>query len=104
MKLAYINPNATESMTVGIVETARRAMPGTDIFGLTNTDGPPAIEGAADGEAAIPGVLSRRNAARAAGVDALVIACFDDTGLEDARAHSDFPILGIGQYRSPWPR
>lgn len=97
MKIAYINPNATESMTDGIVTAARLALPQTEIFGLTNSDGPAAIEGPEDGNAAIPGVLARLDAARGQGADAVVIACFDDTGLSEARAVSDIPVLGIGQ-------
>ena len=52
MKIVYINPNATRAMTDGIVATARAALPGAEITGMTNADGPAAIEGAADGDAA----------------------------------------------------
>ena len=97
MKIAYINPNATAGMTAGIVETAARALPEAEIVGLTNLDGPRAIEGAADGAAAVPGVLARLKEARAQGADAIVIACFDDTGLAEAQAQADCPVLGIGQ-------
>lgn len=94
MRLVYINPNATASMTEGIVAAARAACPDAEIVGLTNIDGPPAIEGAADGERAVPGVLALVKAAQA---DAIVIACFDDTGLADAQAAAHCPVLGIGQ-------
>jgi len=97
MKLAWINPNSTESMTAGIVASARAAVPGAEVFGLTNAAGPAAIEGAEDGEAAVPGLLSLLPEARARGADAIVIACFDDTGLEAARAVAGCPVLGIGQ-------
>ncbi|KPP91423.1 MAG: Hydantoin racemase [Rhodobacteraceae bacterium HLUCCA08] len=97
MRIAYINPNATRTMTRAVVDTARRVLPGVDILGFTNSDGPPVIEGAADGAAAVPGVLARLETARAQGADAIVIACFDDTGLAEAQAHADCPVLGIGQ-------
>ena len=97
MKIAYINPNATTSMTEAIVATARKIVPVAEIFGLTNTDGPPAIQGKADGDAAVPGLLSLLPVAEAKGADAIVIACFDDTGLADARAQAGCPVLGIGQ-------
>ncbi|AJE47100.1 aspartate/glutamate racemase family protein [Celeribacter indicus] len=97
MKLTYINPNSTARMTRGIVSAARQALPEAEITGLTNTAGPPAIEGPADGAAALPGVLSLLETARAGGADAVVIACFDDTGLAEARAQADCPVLGIGQ-------
>lgn len=97
MKIVYINPNATENMTDGIVATARQAMPEADIIGLTNTQGPAAIQGKADGDAAIPGLLSLLPLAREKGADVIVIACFDDTGLAEARAQAGCPVLGIGQ-------
>ncbi|WP_420326003.1 aspartate/glutamate racemase family protein [Mameliella sp.] len=97
MKIAYINPNATEAMTDGIVEAARLALPGAEIFGMTNSDGPAAIEGPEDGAAAVPGLLARLGPARDQGADAIVIACFDDTGLAEAQAQAGCPVLGIGQ-------
>ncbi len=97
MNLAYINPNATASMTDAIVATARKTLPDARIIGFTNTAGPAAIQGKADGDAAIPGLLDLLPVARARGADAIVIACFDDTGLAEARAQADCPVLGIGQ-------
>ncbi|SIT04984.1 allantoin racemase [Roseivivax lentus] len=97
MKLVYINPNSTVSMTEGIVASARAALPGAEIAGLTNARGPAAIQGKADGEASVPGLLKLLPVARAQGADAIVIACFDDTGLAEARAQAGCPVLGIGQ-------
>ncbi|SEK22156.1 aspartate/glutamate racemase family protein [Pacificibacter marinus] len=97
MHVVYINPNATEAMTQSVVDVAQRAVPFATISGLTNLTGPPAIEGAADGEAAIPGVLELVDKAQSMGADAIVIACFDDTGLDRARAAARCPVLGIGQ-------
>jgi len=97
MKIAYINPNATGSMTRAIVTTAQKALPEAEVLGLTNSGGPAAIEGPADGRAAVPGVLQCVARARAMGADAIVIACFDDTGLAEARAAAECPVLGIGQ-------
>ena len=97
MRIVYINPNATRSMTDGIVKVARAALPDARITGLTNVDGPPSIEGAGDGEAALPGVLALLDQAESAGAAAIVIACFDDTGLEEARRAAACPVLGIGQ-------
>ncbi|EIE52722.1 HyuE hydantoin racemase [Salipiger aestuarii] len=94
MRLLYVNPNATVSMTGAIVAAARAALPGARISGETNATGPMAIQGAQDGAAAIPGVLDLLSRADA---DAAVIACFDDTGLEEAQARVPFPVLGIGQ-------
>jgi len=97
MRLVYINPNSTESMTDSIVEVARAALPGADILGWTNFEGPPAIQGAKDGEEAVAGLRRLLPEARAAGADAIVIACFDDTGLAEIRPEAHCPVLGIGQ-------
>lgn len=97
MRLTFINPNATAAMTDNIVASARAALPEAEITGLTNHDGPPAIQGAADGAAALPGLLDRVREAVALGTQAIVIACFDDTGLAEAQAAAGCPVLGIGQ-------
>lgn len=97
MRLLYLNPNATTAMTTSIVAAARGALPDAQITGWTNADGPPAIQGAADGAAALPGLMAMLPEARAQGADVIVIACFDDTGLEAVRAAAHCPVIGIGQ-------
>jgi allantoin racemase len=97
MKLLYINPNATEAMTHSIVKVAQAAAPSALVVGWTNFDGPPAIQGPEDGAAAVPGILAMLPAAQDLGADAIVIACFDDTGLAQVRAAAHCPVLGIGQ-------
>lgn len=97
MRLLYINPNSTEAMTDSIGEVARAAAQGHEVLAWTNHDGPPAIQGEADGIAAVTGLLALLPKARAEGVDALIIACFDDTGLDEVRAAAHCPVLGIGQ-------
>lgn len=96
--VAFLNPNSTESMTREMVEVARRAARGVAaVTGLTNIGGPPAIQGVEDAEASLPGLT--RIAARAAreGAGALVVACFDDTGLADLRASAGRPVIGLGE-------
>jgi allantoin racemase len=96
MRLLFINPNSTESMTETIASAARHAAPpGVEIIARTNRVGPPAIQGEVDGAAALPGLLAEIAAADEP--DAIVIACFDDTGLSEARALAPCPVLGIGQ-------
>lgn len=97
MRICFINPNSTETMTAKIGEAARRAAsPGTEILALTSTTGPASIQGPEDGKAAIPGLLSLV-LEHSAGVDAIVIACFDDTGLDAARRITEKPVHGIGE-------
>lgn len=97
MRIAYINPNATAAMTANIVAVARAALPAAQITGLTNTAGPASIQGEADGMAAIPGLLRLIPTVCAAGAEAIVIACFDDTGLAEATKLAPCPVIGIGQ-------
>src|SRR5690606_10150920 len=96
MRIVCVNPNSTDSMTALVAETARMAAgPDVEIVALTNRSGPPAIQGIADGVAAIPGMLDlirQRDDA-----DAFVIACFDDTGLDAARCVARTPVIGIGE-------
>lgn len=95
MRLLYLNPNATEAMTDSMVSVARAT--GAEVLGWTNHLGPPAIQGPEDGEAAIEGLLALLPDAKAAAVDAIVIGCFDDTGLDRIRAAAHCPVIGIGQ-------
>ena len=97
MRFAFLNPNATEAMTRSIVASARAELPGADLAGYTNADGPAAIQGEADGEAALPGLRALAALAEGEGADAIAIACFDDTGLEELRSARAIPVIGIGQ-------
>ena len=98
MKIAVINPNSTTSMTDKIAAAARAAAgPGIEIDARTCAGSPPAIQGPEDGEAAKPHLLAEMQDAIAKGAEAVVIACFDDPGLEEARELAGVPVVGIGQ-------
>ncbi|MEM7527093.1 MAG: aspartate/glutamate racemase family protein [Pseudomonadota bacterium] len=98
MRVLVFNPNSTVSMTDGIVAAARgAAAEDMEIVGETNHDAPPAIQGEEDGRAALPGVVTAAEGAAAAGFDAVVLACFDDIGLEEARAATPLPVVGVGE-------
>jgi allantoin racemase len=98
MRILVVNPNTTASMTAKIAAAARAvASPGTEIVAVNPRTGPASIEGYVDGALAVPGLLDEIRAGEAAGVDAHVIACFDDTGLDAARALATAPVLGIGE-------
>lgn len=84
-------------MTLSAAMVARRTLPDAEVLAWTNHDGPPAIQGPEDGAAAVPGILALLPRAREADVDAIVLACFDDTGLPEVRAAAHRPVLGIGQ-------
>lgn len=98
MRLHIVNPNTTEAMTARIAAAARAvALPGTVIDARQPDMGPVSIEGFYDEAFAVPGMLGRIRDADRDGADAHVIACFDDTGLDAARAIAKAPVIGIGE-------
>ena len=98
MRLNIVNPNTTAAMTKTIAAAAARAArPDTIIRAVESAFGPASIEGAYDDAFAVPGLLERIREGEAEGADAHVIACFDDTGLDAARALADAPVVGIGE-------
>lgn len=96
MRILVINPNTTASMTrkIGMAAEAA-ASPATEIVAVNPNDGPPSIEGYFDEVFVIPGILAEMT--KAGPVDAYVIACFDDTGLDAARCATEAPVIGIGE-------
>lgn len=96
MKLLVVNPNTTASMTRKI-ETAARAVagPGTGIFATNPQSGPASIQGYLDGVNCLPGLLAE--VARHPDADAIVVACFDDTGVDALRCTTTVPVIGIGE-------
>jgi allantoin racemase len=93
--IVLINPNSTAAMTEAMVATADTA--GIVIEGWTSHDGPAAIQGPEDGAACIPPLLALVRKASDAGASAIIIGCFDDTGLDAARAIAKCPVIGVGQ-------
>jgi len=96
MRILVVNPNTTASMTEKIGAAARRvASPGTEIIAVNSAHGPASIEGYYDEAMSLAGLLAViRTTPR---YDAVVIACFDDTGLDAARCLTDKPVIGIGE-------
>lgn len=97
MAVIIINPNSTASMTKAMLAQARRAAPDLAFEGWTSRDGPAAIQGAADGEAARLPLLKLVGQASEQGADGIIIGCFDDTALEEAAEIARCPVIGIGQ-------
>lgn len=96
MRILVVNPNTTASMTAKIGAAARSAAaPGTQVLAVNPPDGPVSIEGYYDEVFSIPGLISEiRNHSD---MDAYIIACFDDTGLDAARCATSAPVIGIGE-------
>ena len=96
MKLLLINPNTTESMTRKAETAARKAArQGTEVIATNSKSGPPSIEGFYDVATCLPGLLNE--ARNYPDVDAIIIACFDDTGLDAMRCLFTVPVVGIGE-------
>ncbi|MHC8507831.1 MAG: aspartate/glutamate racemase family protein [Rhodospirillales bacterium] len=98
MKLLLINPNTTESMTAKAAAVARAAaQPGTEIIEATSQNGPAGIQGYLDGAACLPGLLAEAARHKDKNPDAVIVACFDDTGVDALRCMFDAPVIGIGE-------
>ncbi|MFK7858852.1 MAG: aspartate/glutamate racemase family protein [Granulosicoccus sp.] len=98
MRLLFINPNTTQSMTDKVLQAARAAVgPGVTIEASTSPHGPASIQGPEDGEASLPGLFEALEAGIEQNFDGYAIACFDDTGLEQCRLLTSKPVVGIGQ-------
>lgn len=96
MRILIINPNTTHSMTEKVATAARRVVPpDTEIIARTSAHGPVSIEGYYDEALSLAGLLHEIR--REPDIDGVVIACFDDTGLDAARCLTDRPVVGIGE-------
>jgi allantoin racemase len=95
-RILVINPNTTASMTRKIGAAAAAAASAGTIVSAVNPDsGPASIEGYFDEAFAVPGLMTE--IAKAPDMDAYVVACFDDTGLDAARCITAAPVIGIGE-------
>ena len=96
--LLAINPNSSATVTEAVDRAMRPIMEaaGWSLSSLTCTDGPPGIVTQADYEdaAALMATWVRNHAA---GVQAIVVACFSDPGLQAARELVPVPVLGLGE-------
>ena len=96
MKLLVVNPNTTASMTAKIAEAARAvARPDTRIVATNPPDGPTSIQGYLDVARCVPGLLAE--VIKHPDTDAVLVACFDDTGVDAVRCIVDAPVIGIGE-------
>jgi len=98
MRILLLNPNTTASMTEKAAASARLvAADDVEIVARNPVRGPASIQGPADGEAALPGLFEEVDKAVQQDLDAIIIACFDDTGLDQVRQMSARPSVGIGE-------
>lgn len=96
MKILVVNPNTTASMTQKIGVAAKAvARPDTEIIATNPQVGPTSIQGYYDIAICLPGLLAEVQ--KHPEVDAIVVACFDDTGVDAIRCLTDVPVIGIGE-------
>jgi allantoin racemase len=96
MRLLVVNPNTTASMTEKIgAAAARAASPGTEVIAVNPARGPASIEGYYDEALSLSGLLEV--VAAHPGAEGIVLACFDDTGLDAVRCTTTAPVIGIGE-------
>ncbi|HSF26246.1 MAG TPA: aspartate/glutamate racemase family protein [Actinomycetes bacterium] len=98
MRLLFINPNTTASMTRSIGAQARAVAAGTtEIVTVNPPRGPAAIETHDDEAAATEAMLGMLQAVDADAFDGIAIACFGDPGLAELRAAVGVPVVGIAE-------
>ncbi|MEE3158800.1 MAG: aspartate/glutamate racemase family protein [Pseudomonadota bacterium] len=98
MPIRVINPNTTQAMTDTIGTAASAvAAPGTRISATQPESGPVSIESHFDEAVSVLGVLDEIRAGEREGVDAYIIACFGDPGLNAARELTRAPVIGIAE-------
>lgn len=96
MKIMIINPNTTETFTKGIEQACLPFIhPKTELVVTNPKQGVKSIEGAYDGIQA--SFFTLQLIKESHDIDAFVIACFDDTGLDAAREVTSVPVIGIGE-------
>jgi len=97
-RIRVIIPVVGEHWIAPVQEAYGRAgRPGTEISAVAIDRGPASIESVRDEALAVPGILSRVRAAEAEGMDAVILDCMADPGLDPARELASIPIIGPAQ-------
>ena len=95
-RLGLLNPNTDERHTVAMRDVALATLPeGCEVTAATAPRGPTAIESEVDSVLAAAEVVAMMQSLP--GLDAYLIACFGDPGLDAARELTDAPVVGIGE-------
>ena len=96
MRIQVVTPISTAGLR-SLEDFHPHVAPGTEVSHVLLETGPATIESHVDEALAVPEVLRRVVAAERAGVDAVVIDCMGDPGLEAARELVSIPVLGPAQ-------
>jgi allantoin racemase len=94
--LGLLNPNTDERHTVAMRDVALATLPeGCEVTAATAPRGPVAIESEVDSVLAAAEVVAMMQSLPE--LDAYLIACFGDPGLDAARELTEAPVVGIGE-------
>jgi len=95
-KIRIITPIITTGFRNN-VPLATAAPMGCDLSFAFLTNGPASIESSIDEVLAAPGVIDAALKAQADGMDAVIIDCMLDPGLDAAREAVEIPVIGCGE-------
>jgi allantoin racemase len=98
MKIRLISPVTNKDL---VVSTSGGILPrlnaSTQLSSVMLEEGPSSIESIFEESLAIPGVVKKTLEAEKSGIDAVVINCMNDPGLESAREAVSIPVVGPAQ-------
>ncbi len=98
VRLGIVIPVVGEKWVAHVTEAYRRfTRPGTQLSAVALDKGPFSIESAYDEALAVPDLLFKVRAAQEGGMDAVIIDCMGDPGLEPAREAVFIPVVGPAQ-------
>lgn len=100
-RIAYLVPGPMHRTELGAAELKRReaklrdwAFPGTEVEVLAVDEGPASIESMYEEYLSIPPTARLLRSVEAGGVDAAIIGCFGDPGLDGLREISEIHVVG----------
>jgi allantoin racemase len=104
MKICYVIPGAMSQGPLGAEEIRRRAsvmqgwaFPGTEVTATDVQNGISSIESVYEELCAAPAGVEKIRELEVQGIDAAIIGCFGDPGLEAAREMVSIPVIGPGE-------
>ena len=95
MRIRAVTPIITESFGPLILEEfGRVARSDTEISNVFLDSGPASVESAYDEAVAVPDTVAQVRQAEREGIDAVIINCMGDPGLDAAREVTSIPVIG----------